>query len=118
MIMTDGYENASKEFTRGGIKNMIEHQQSVYSWDFIFVGSGIDAYAEAASIGIADWNTMSVTADAFGGGGGGSAYCAMSCATKSIRTKGTIDRGWKKEAEDVSAASTKAVYANNTTAVI
>ena len=31
---------------------MIEHQQSVYSWQFLFVGAGIDAYAEAASIGI------------------------------------------------------------------
>lgn len=102
MIMTDGYENSSREFTRSAIKSMIEHQQKVYSWEFIFVGSGIDAYAEAASIGISDWNTMSVTADAFSGGGGGSAYCAMSCATKSIRTKGILDADWKTEAENVS----------------
>lgn len=105
MIMTDGYENASKEFTRGGIKNMIEHQQSIYSWEFIFVGAGIDAYAEAASIGIADLNTMSVTADAFGGGGGGSAYCAMTCAATSIRTKGILDADWKSKAESISTNS-------------
>lgn len=52
MIMTDGYENSSKEFSRSAIKKMIEHQQSVYSWQFLFVGAGIDAYDYAESIGI------------------------------------------------------------------
>lgn len=62
MIMTDGYENASREFTRSGVKTMIEHQQSVYSWQFLFVGAGIDAYAEASSIGISAINTVSTSA--------------------------------------------------------
>lgn len=62
MIMTDGYENASKEFSRSAVKKMIEHQQTVYSWQFLFVGAGIDAYAEAASLGISGDYTASTFA--------------------------------------------------------
>ena len=52
VIVTDGQENSSKEFTRAKIKEMIEHQQRVYNWKFMFLGANQDAFAEAASIGI------------------------------------------------------------------
>jgi uncharacterized protein (UPF0179 family) len=32
-------ENASKEFTAKAVKDLIEHQESKYSWDFMFVGA-------------------------------------------------------------------------------
>lgn len=48
VIMTDGYENASVEFSKSQIKNMIES----HNWEFIFMGADIDSYVEAASIGI------------------------------------------------------------------
>jgi uncharacterized protein YegL len=56
-ILTDGDENASKEFRgeqgRLKIKEMLEHQQSKYSWEVIFMGANIDAQQTSASIGIA-----------------------------------------------------------------
>lgn len=52
VIITDGQENASHEFTRKQIKEMIEHQTNVYNWKFTFLGANQDAFAEAASIGI------------------------------------------------------------------
>lgn len=52
VINTDGYENASREFTRSKVKEMIEHQQEKYSWGFLFLGTNIDAEKEAESIGI------------------------------------------------------------------
>lgn len=52
VIMTDGYENKSKEFTKSQVKEMVEHQQNKYSWTFMFLGSDIDAVAEAKSLGI------------------------------------------------------------------
>lgn len=52
VILTDGYENASKHFSRNDLKNRIEHQRSKYSWDFIFLGSNQCAITEAASLGI------------------------------------------------------------------
>ena len=49
VIMTDGMENASVEFSKSQIKNMIDN----HKWEFIFLGADIDSYSEAGSIGIA-----------------------------------------------------------------
>ena len=53
VVMTDGQENSSQEFTRAQIKHMIEHQQSHYQWQFTFLGANQDAFAEAGSLGMA-----------------------------------------------------------------
>jgi hypothetical protein len=52
VVMTDGEENSSKEFTKAQIKEMIEHQQNVYHWQFTFLGANQDAFAEAGGLGI------------------------------------------------------------------
>lgn len=52
MIITDGAENSSREFTRAQIRDMIEHQKSKYNWQFSYLGANQDAFAEAASYGI------------------------------------------------------------------
>ncbi|MGD6964301.1 vWA domain-containing protein [Fictibacillus phosphorivorans] len=52
VITTDGMENASSEFTHEKVKNLIEHQQEKYNWDFIFMGANIDVIAEAKNLGI------------------------------------------------------------------
>lgn len=53
VVMTDGQENSSKEFTKAMIRQMIEHQQSAYNWQFTFLGANQDAFAEAESMGMA-----------------------------------------------------------------
>lgn len=52
VILTDGQENSSREYTKAKIKEMIEHQTNVYEWQFTFLGADQDAFAEAAAIGI------------------------------------------------------------------
>ncbi len=52
VIVTDGAENSSKEFTRADIRKMIEHQQSEYSWQFTFLAADQDAFAAGGSMGI------------------------------------------------------------------
>lgn len=52
VITTDGLENASKEFSRSAVKQMITHQQDKYSWTFVFLGANMDAVTEARSLGI------------------------------------------------------------------
>lgn len=52
VIVTDGHENASREFDRAQIRQMIEHQQSVYNWQFTFLAANQDAFAEGQSLGI------------------------------------------------------------------
>ena len=39
VIMTDGMENSSHEFTKSQVKEMIQEQQSKYNWHFTFLGS-------------------------------------------------------------------------------
>lgn len=53
VIVTDGEENSSHEFSRAQIKQMIEHQHTQYQWQFTFLGANQDAFAEAAQLGIA-----------------------------------------------------------------
>jgi hypothetical protein len=52
VVMTDGLENSSREFSKAQVKEMIERQQSVYSWHFTFLGANQDAFAEAGGMGI------------------------------------------------------------------
>ena len=52
VIITDGMENASEKYFHTIVKNMISHQQSKYSWEFVFLGANFDAEAFAESISI------------------------------------------------------------------
>lgn len=56
-ILTDGYENASTDYTGSQIRQMIEHQQTKYDWDFIYLGANQDAFAEGGAIGIKAFDT-------------------------------------------------------------
>jgi uncharacterized protein YegL len=53
VIVTDGEENSSREFTREQIRKMVEHQQSAYKWQFTFLAANQDAFAAGGSMGIA-----------------------------------------------------------------
>lgn len=52
VITTDGLENASRQYSRAKIKEMIRHEQEKYGWEFLFLGANMDAVAEAGSLGI------------------------------------------------------------------
>ena len=52
VVMTDGEENSSKEFSKDQVKQMITHQQEKYGWHFTFLGANQDAFAEAGALGI------------------------------------------------------------------
>lgn len=52
LIITDGEENASREFTQAQINGMITHQREAYSWDFVYLGANQDAIAVAKGLGV------------------------------------------------------------------
>ena len=54
VIVTDGYENASKEYDLADVKKRIETQTNVYNWTFDFLASKIDVDAVGEDLGIAD----------------------------------------------------------------
>lgn len=51
VIITDGQENSSQEYSVGMVKKMIEKNQEK-GWQFLFLGANIDAVEEASKIGI------------------------------------------------------------------
>lgn len=62
MVITDGYENASKEYTRARVSEMVKHQETAYRWQFMYLGADVNAIAEAASMGIATAAVYSASA--------------------------------------------------------
>lgn len=51
VIITDGQENASTEYSKATIQKMISDKKA-QGWDFIFLGANIDAASEAQNLGI------------------------------------------------------------------
>lgn len=66
VIQTDGFENASKEYTNEKIIGMITHQKDVYKWEFVFLGANQDAIATARKLGIGASHSMTYVANAGG----------------------------------------------------
>jgi len=52
-IMTDGLENASREFTYPMVKALIEQQERVHGWTFMYMGANQDAIEVGADLGVA-----------------------------------------------------------------
>ena len=86
VIITDGEENSSKEYKRSKVAEMIKHQQSVYSWAFLFMGANIDSFTEAQSLGIPKAFACNYLAT---GDGIKSVMCCMSNSTSKYRSGGS-----------------------------
>lgn len=88
VIMTDGEENSSKEWTRDTLFDLIKEKEAA-GWDFVYLGANQDAYAVASSIGVAAGNTSGYVADA---AGTQAAFASVMTSTRSYRS-GESDRG-------------------------
>lgn len=88
VIYTDGLENASKLYTSPRIREMIAHQEKVYKWDFLFMGSNQDAIKNGAEIQIPMRGSLNVNAT---GQGTRSAFAALSRNT--VRVRDEMARG-------------------------
>jgi len=64
VIITDGFENASQEYSQIGVKNILKGWEE-REFDVIYMGASFDgAYASAASIGISAGKTINMTSSA------------------------------------------------------
>lgn len=66
LIITDGEENASREYTLEQVKAKVTHQSDVYNWEFVFMGANIDAISAGASLGISAANSVNYSASSIG----------------------------------------------------
>lgn len=94
IITTDGYENASNEFNKSQIKEMIEGHKD---WEFIYIGADIDSYGEGQSIGIKSSNIANYKKNCKGIF---KLFKAISKASYLFCEEAIIDESWKKELDE------------------
>lgn len=52
VVITDGQENASHEFSKEAVRRMVEEQTNKWKWEFAYIGANVDAFGEAGRLGI------------------------------------------------------------------
>jgi uncharacterized protein YegL len=66
VVITDGMENSSREYSAERVKELIERQKKEYGWEFIFLGANIDAVETAGRFGISADRAQNYHADSKG----------------------------------------------------
>ena len=96
VITTDGLENASRRYTRERVRELVEHEQEKYGWQFLFLGANIDAFAAAGGIGIRPEMASNFVADAEGMELN---FGAVGRAVSRIRCSMPMTADWKADVE-------------------
>ena len=94
VITTDGYENASREFSKSKIKKMIKAHKD---WEFIYLGADIDSYEEGASIGIKASNISNYVKTKRGAS---KMFSALSKASDMVYEEKALSGSWKEDLEN------------------
>jgi uncharacterized protein YegL len=76
VIMTDGEENSSREWTHDAVKSLIEQKEKGGSWTFVFLGAGLDAWHQGRSYGVQGANVAQYSANQYR-----EAFSAMAAGT-------------------------------------
>lgn len=82
MILTDGQENSSKEYTFSSVKKLIQEVEDDLGWEVMFLGANMDAGQVAASMGIKGMNAATFD---FSANGAADALSSVTLATRSMR---------------------------------
>ena len=97
VIMTDGYENASRRYSSDKVKAMIERQKNKYGWEFLFIGANIDAVETAERYGISEDRAVNYHADSQGTA---VVYDAVEQTVANFRACAPINADWSKNIND------------------
>ena len=93
VITTDGLENASREFNKKQIRNLIKKHNS---WEFIYIGAVIDSYSEGREIGIKENNISNYVKDRKGTS---KLFGAVARASRMVYDDEELSGSWKEELE-------------------
>ena len=97
IIMTDGYENASRRYDYDEIRRMITRQKKKYGWEFMFLGANIDVISEARKFGVDEEMAVEFLNDKKGTA---VSYDAICGAVSNCRTYGAVPPTWKANIEN------------------
>lgn len=104
VITTDGMENASRRYTAGDVKAMIEEKKEKNNWEFLFIGANIDAVKTADSYGIDKDRAVNYSSDKKGTG---VIYKAVSETVRNVRSGNGVNEDWAKEIKEDNKRSKK-----------
>ena len=95
VIVTDGAENASKEFTTDQVSAMVTEQREKYNWEFLFLAANIDAFSTGATYGFDAGQTIQY------GFASAGAHAMMAAATAStLRSRSGADGSFTQDERD------------------
>ncbi|NCU26690.1 VWA domain-containing protein [Candidatus Nomurabacteria bacterium] len=94
VIITDGEENSSREYSAQKIKAQIEKKKTKHGWEFIFLGANIDAVQTARRFGINSDRAVDYLADSTGTELN---FRVMSAAVTNFRESGKVDKACFEE---------------------
>lgn len=97
VIITDGLENASREYDLNTVKKMVTAQQEKHGWEFIFLGANMDAVKAAGGFGISADRAVNYHADAVGTA---TNFASVSVAATAMRKSGAVGHDWRKKIDD------------------
>ena len=97
VITTDGMENASRRYSARRVKEMIQRQKEKYGWEFLFLGSNIDAVETAGHLGIAPDRAVNYHCDSVGTRLN---YEVVGQAVAAVRCSAPLDEHWKDAIEE------------------
>jgi hypothetical protein len=106
-IMTDGYENASREWTHEAIKALVEQQTKTYKWEFLYLGADQDAIEVGTSLGVRANRSMTYSR--------GETVAAMA-ASSAVMSRVRRARASGTDAEDVGFTAAERVASTGTSA--
>jgi hypothetical protein len=93
VVMTDGRENASKEWTsRAGIAKLVKRREDA-GWKFVFFGANIEAFAESESLSIPASRSVQYKASPQGTS---DSFRKMSRASR-LYAEGKLEKTWVAE---------------------
>jgi uncharacterized protein YegL len=112
VVMTDGEENSSREWTHDAVKALIDHKEKEGIWTFAFLGAAPNAWVQGRSLGIPLGNVAQYDPDRYT-----SVFSAASMATNmaaaspkmrsdhlfSSLSRSVLEKAGIKRAEDKSA---------------
>ena len=97
VIITDGMENASKEYTVNAVKKLISEQKEKENWEFLFLGANIDAIKTAESFGIEKSRAAQYKSDSIGTQLN---YDSINNAVEEFRLNNKVNDSWKDKIEE------------------
>lgn len=94
VITTDGLENASREYTKEKVKELIKSHSD---WEFLYIGANIDSYSEGSALGISKNNISNYKK---GKEGTKCLFRSIGKASEMMISEEKLDNSWKEELEN------------------